>query len=60
MSSFFRQTLSGVDGVEEFSLGYDEQQALFKYKIYVTTFLGYGANKAFDKYIDQLISRAFK
>ncbi|CAF3730310.1 unnamed protein product, partial [Adineta steineri] len=29
--------------VAEFSLGYDEHQETFKYKIYVTTFLGYGA-----------------
>ncbi|CAF0855109.1 unnamed protein product [Rotaria sp. Silwood1] len=45
-----------IGGVEEFSLGYDEHQEAFKYKIYVRTFLGYGANKAFEKYIDRIIS----
>lgn len=44
----------------EFSLGYDDHQEAFKYKIYVTTFLGYGANKAFDNYIDRVISIALK
>jgi Golgi nucleoside diphosphatase len=44
--------------VAEFNLGYDEQQDRLKYKIYVTTFLGYGANKAFEKYIDRIISIA--
>jgi len=29
-----------------------------KYKIYVTTFLGYGANKVFDKYIDRIVEIA--
>jgi Golgi nucleoside diphosphatase len=49
-----------VEGEEvaEFSLGYDENQEAFKYKIYVTTFLGYGANKAFEKYIDRIIATA--
>ncbi|CAF4067225.1 unnamed protein product [Rotaria sp. Silwood2] len=42
--------------VAEFSLGYDEHQEALKYKIYVTTFLGYGANKAYEKYIDRIIS----
>jgi Golgi nucleoside diphosphatase len=46
--------------VAEFNLGYDEQQDQLKYKIYVTTFLGYGANKAFEKYIDRIISIALK
>ena len=46
--------------VAEFSLGYDEHQEAFKYKIYVTTFLGYGANKAFEKYIDRIISDGLK
>ncbi|CAF0933686.1 unnamed protein product [Adineta ricciae] len=46
--------------VAEFSLGYDEHQEMFKYKIYVTTYLGYGANKAFDKYIDRIISLSLK
>jgi hypothetical protein len=46
--------------VTEFSLGYDDHQEAFKYKIYVTTFLGYGANKAFDNYIDRVISIALK
>ncbi|CAF3614374.1 unnamed protein product [Adineta steineri] len=46
--------------VAEFSLGYDEHQETFKYKIYVTTFLGYGANKAFEKYIDRIISIALE
>ncbi|CAF3470059.1 unnamed protein product [Rotaria socialis] len=51
-----------VEGEEiaEFSLGYDENQEIFKYRIYVTTFLGYGANKAFEKYIDRIISIALK
>lgn len=51
-----------VEGEEiaEFSLGYDEHQETFKYKIYVTTFLGYGANKAFEKYIDRIISLALE
>ncbi|CAF3590532.1 unnamed protein product [Rotaria sordida] len=44
--------------IAEFSLGYDEHQEALKYKIYVTTFLGYGANKAFEKYIDRIISIA--
>ncbi|CAF3825358.1 unnamed protein product [Rotaria magnacalcarata] len=51
-----------VEGEEiaEFSLGYDENQEIFKYRIYVTTFLGYGANKAFEKYIDRIISIALQ
>ncbi|CAF1068141.1 unnamed protein product [Rotaria magnacalcarata] len=44
--------------VAEFSLGYDQHQEMFKYKIYVTTFLGYGVNKAFENYIDRIISIA--
>jgi hypothetical protein len=46
--------------VAEFGLGSDENQERFKYKIYVTTFLGYGANKVFDKYIDRITSIALK
>jgi hypothetical protein len=46
--------------VAEFSLGYDEDQEALKYKIYVTTFLGYGANKVYEKYINQIISIALK
>jgi Golgi apyrase len=42
--------------VAEFCLGYEERQEIFRYKIYVTTFLGYGANKAFERYIDRIIS----
>lgn len=44
--------------VAEFCLGYDDNQDRLKYKIYVTTFLGYGANKVFEKYIDRIISNA--
>jgi hypothetical protein len=55
----FQTPVEGEE-VAEFSLGYDEQQDVFKYKIYVTTFLGYGANKAFEKYIDRIISIALK
>jgi len=46
-----------IEGEEiaEFSLGYDDHQDFLKYKIYVTTFLGYGANKAFEKYIDRIL-----
>jgi hypothetical protein len=46
--------------VAEFSLGYDEDQEALKYKIYVTTFLGYGANKVYEKYINRIISIALK
>jgi hypothetical protein len=46
--------------VAEFSLGYDERQEALKYKIYVTTFLGYGVNKVYDKYIDRIVSLALK
>ena len=42
----------------EFNLGYDEKQDRLKYKIYVTTFLGYGANKIYERYIDRLVSLA--
>ncbi|CAF0793243.1 unnamed protein product [Rotaria sordida] len=51
---------TSIEGEEiaEFSLGYDEDQEVFKYRIYVTTFLGYGANKAFEKYIERIISIA--
>ncbi|CAF0886637.1 unnamed protein product [Didymodactylos carnosus] len=47
------------DDVAEFSLGTDEHSSYFKYKIYVTTFLGFGANKAYDKYIEQLIVTSY-
>ncbi|CAF1486985.1 unnamed protein product, partial [Didymodactylos carnosus] len=47
------------DNMAEFSLSADEHNSYFKYKIYVTTFLGFGANKAFDKYIDLLIATSY-
>lgn len=46
--------------VVEYNLGYDEQQDRLKYKIYATTFLGYGANKIFDNYIERIITLALK
>lgn len=51
-----------VEGEEiaEFSLGYSDDQEYLKYKIYVTTFLGFGANKAFERYIDIVLSEALK
>jgi len=55
----FQTPVEGEE-VAEFSLGYDEHQEAFKYRIYVTTFLGYGANKAYDKYIDRIITNALK
>lgn len=48
------------EDIAEFNLGYDDYQESLKYKIYVTTFLGYGANKVFEKYIDRIISLALK
>ncbi|CAF4558014.1 unnamed protein product [Rotaria sp. Silwood1] len=53
----FQTPIEGEE-IAEFSLGYDENQEGFKYRIYVTTFLGYGANKAFEKYIQRIISIA--
>jgi hypothetical protein len=46
--------------VEEISLGYNETVGALKYKIYVTTFLGYGVNQAFEKYINRVITIALK
>jgi hypothetical protein len=46
----FQTPVTGEE-VAEFSLGYTDQQENLKYKIYVTTFLGYGANKVYDKYL---------
>ena len=60
ISESLSQTPDDDDGVAKFSLGHDEHQEAFQYKIYVTTFLGYGANKAFEKYIDSIISIALK
>ena len=59
---FLKSFQTPVEGEEiaEFSLGYDENQEIFQYRIYVTTFLGYGANKAFEKYINRIISIALR
>ncbi|CAF0877667.1 unnamed protein product [Adineta ricciae] len=46
--------------IAEFHLDYDERQESLKYKIYVTTFLGYGVNKVYEKYIDRIVQIAMK
>jgi hypothetical protein len=56
----FIQTPTVGDEVEEISLGYNETVGALKYKIYVTTFLGYGVNQAFEKYINRVITIALK
>lgn len=59
-SILYFQTPVGGEEVVEYNLGYDDHQDRLKYKIYVTTFLGYGANKIFERYIDRIISLALK
>jgi hypothetical protein len=40
--------------IAEFNLGCQETDIEHTYRVYVTTFLGYGANSAIDRYQEQL------
>jgi hypothetical protein len=51
------QTPIEGEEIATLSLGNDEHDEFFKYKIYVTTFLNYGANQAFDRYIERIIKQ---
>lgn len=42
------------DMIAEFNLGCQETDIEHTYRVYVTTFLGYGANSAIDRYQDAL------
>ena len=46
--------------MSEFNLGCQESDIEHMYRVYVTTFLGYGANSAIDRYQELLIANATK
>lgn len=48
------QEEAGKSVLAEFNLGCDVEQTQHVYRVYVTTFLGFGSNMARQRYEDQL------
>lgn len=50
------QEESGKSLLAEFNLGCDSEHTQHVYRVYVTTFLGFGGNMARQRYEDQLVN----
>lgn len=53
------QEEAGKSVLAEFNLGCDVEHTQHVYRVYVTTFLGFGGNMARQRYEDQLLNRTF-
>lgn len=53
------QEEAGKSVLAEFNLGCDVEHTQHVYRVYVTTFLGFGGNMARQRYEDQLFNNTF-